>query len=147
MITADGAATIWELVLWMGLFHSRTIQRVLSFTQHLSKARPQTAARISTWRGMHHSHTPLVAYIETFLPNPMSVPVTHMISDMREASDRAAVGTLPYLIWKGSIMVTYLLFRIGSAKKKPPSWQMMKSESWDCKQKHSCNKTTKHSAI
>lgn len=50
----------------------------------------------------------------------MSVPVTHIISEMRQASERAAIGTFPYLSWKGSIMVTYLLFLIGSAKNKPP---------------------------
>lgn len=64
----------------------------------------------------HASHPPT----ETFLPNPMSVPVTHIISDMSEATDRAAVATFPYLIWKGSIMVTYLLFLMGSAKNRPP---------------------------
>lgn len=65
---------------------------------------------------------------ETFLPNPMSVPVTHIISDTSEASERAAVGTFPYLIWNGSIMVTYLLFLIGSAKNRPPQWWRRKRE-------------------
>lgn len=58
--------------------------------------------------------------IVTFLPNPISVPVTHIISDTSVASDRAAVGTFPYLIWKGSIMVTYFLSLIGLAKNRPP---------------------------
>lgn len=59
-----------------------------------------------------------------------------MISDMSEASERAAIGTFPYLIWKGSIMVTYLLFLIGSAKKRPPGWR----KRW-----RKCNGNTKRS--
>lgn len=50
----------------------------------------------------------------------MSVDVTQMISDIRGATDRSPVSRSPYLMWKGSIMVTYFLSRIGSAKKRPP---------------------------
>lgn len=54
------------------------------------------------------------------LPKLISVDVTQMISDSSGATDRSPVSLSPYLMWKGSIMVTYFLSLIGSAKKSPP---------------------------
>lgn len=56
----------------------------------------------------------------TCSPKPSRVAATHSTSIMMEGSTRAPLSRFPYLIWKGSIMVTYLRSLMGLAKKSPP---------------------------
>ena len=58
------------------------------------------------------------------LPKLISVDVTQIISDISGATDRRPLSLSPYLMQKGSIMVTYFLSLIGSAKKRPPLKEM-----------------------
>lgn len=53
-------------------------------------------------------------------PKPIRVPVTQIRSEINRATDRAPLIDFPYLIWNGSIIVTYFLSLIGLAKKSPP---------------------------
>lgn len=62
----------------------------------------------------------MIYVTSVFSPRLIRVDVTQMTSDMSGTTDRSPLRLLPYLIWNGSIMVTYFLSRIGSAKKKPP---------------------------
>lgn len=55
------------------------------------------------------------------VPKPMRVPVTHVMSEMSSTTDRMPLTECPYLIWNGSIIVTYFLSLIGFAKKIPPT--------------------------
>lgn len=106
------------LITWWSYFRASVQLKGISHSTS-AKSRDEQLLRC---QGQHTSITCITPTQRKFLPNPMSVPVTHIISDTSEASERAAVGTFPYLIWKGSIMVTYLLFLIGSAKNRPPQW-------------------------
>lgn len=62
--------------------------------------------------------------LDGLLPRLINVDVTQMISDISGATDRSPLSLSPYLTWNGSIMVTYFLLLIGSAKNRPPGEQM-----------------------
>jgi len=56
-----------------------------------------------------------------YIPKLTSVDVTHKMSVTSVATAKRVIGTFPYLMWKGSIMVKYLLSLIGPAKNRPPN--------------------------
>lgn len=55
------------------------------------------------------------------LPKLIRVDVTHMVSESSGTTERSPASRSPYLRWKGSIMVTNFLSRIGLAKNRPPA--------------------------
>lgn len=77
---------------------------------------------------------------KTCSPKLSRVAATHRMSIMMEGSTRAPLSRFPYLIWKGSIMVTYIRSLIGLAKKSPPEADPLislwsRSKTWDAQQR------------
>lgn len=64
------------------------------------------------------------------LPKLISVDATQITSDINTAIDRSAVSLSPYLMWNGSIIVTYFRSLMGSAKKSPPKQRWTLSHNY-----------------
>lgn len=62
----------------------------------------------------------LIYFIKYNLPKPISVVGTQVRSRNMDIRLITAARTFPYLIWKGSIIVTKFLSLIGLANTKPP---------------------------